>query len=87
MDAAECAERSGTVVSDLTILIGHQCGVRMIAGSDWPLEGLGRVHGAEMAYRISRHAAGIRLEGRGEGRRCVLETASPAATARLLLGS
>ena len=87
MDAAECAQRSGVQVSDMTILIGPECGVRMIAGSDWPLEGLGRVHGAEMAYRVTQNPTGIRVEGRAEGRRCLMETSLPAHVARLLLGS
>ena len=87
MDAAECAQRSGADLSDVTILIGRECGIRMISGSDWPLESLGRVHGADMAYRISRNQAGVRLEGRAHGRRCTLETAKPAYAARLLLGA
>jgi hypothetical protein len=87
MDAAECAQRSGADLNEMTILIGREGGVRMIAGSDWPLEGLGRLHGAEMAYRISRNQAGIRLDGRSEGRRCVLETERPGYAARLLLGA
>ena len=71
----------------MTILVGRECGLRIIAGSDWPLDSLGRVHGAEMAYRLSRSNSGIQLEGKTQGRRCVLETARPAYAARLLLGA
>jgi hypothetical protein len=85
MDAAESALRSGADISEMTILISPEGGIRMIAGSDWPLESLGRLHGARMAYRVSQNQAGIRVEGRAEGRSCILETAKPGYVARLLL--
>ena len=87
MDAAESALRSGGQVSDMTILISPEGGIRMVAGSDWPLESLGAYHGARMAYRVSQNQTGVRVEGRAEGRRCMLETAKPEFTARLLLGA
>ena len=70
----------------MTILIGQDNGIRMIADSDWPLESLLLDRGARMAYRISSDSAGVRVEGREGSRRCVMEAASPARTARLLLG-
>ena len=85
MDAAESALRSGAEISPMTILIGAEGGIRMIAGSDWPLESLGNLHGSRMAYRVSQNQAGIRVEGRADGRSCVLETTKPSHVARLLL--
>jgi hypothetical protein len=69
----------------MTILIG-QNGIRMIADSDWPLESLLWHHGAQTAYRVSESGGSVRVEGREGSRRCVLESASHARTARLLLG-
>jgi hypothetical protein len=70
----------------MTILIGPEGHIRMVADSDWPLESLARHHGAQSAYRVSEETGRIRVEGRDGMRRCLLESASPARTARLLLG-
>ena len=86
LDAAESASRSGQVCTDMTILIGPEGHIRMVADSDWPLESLARHHGAQSAYRVSEETGRIRVEGRDGMRRCLLESASPARIARLLLG-
>ena len=80
----KAAESAGSC-SDMTILIG-QNGIRMIADSDWPLESLLWHHGANTAYRVTGSDGTVRVEGREGSRRCVLESASHAKTARLLLG-
>ena len=72
--------------SEMTILIGPEGNIRMVADSDWTLELLARHHGAQSAYRVSEETGRIRVEGRDGMRRCVLESASLARTARLLLG-
>ena len=86
LDAAESASRSGQVCTEMTILIGPEGHIRMVADSDWPLESLARHHGAQSAYRVSEETGRIRVEGRDGMRRCVLESAAPARIARLLLG-
>ena len=86
LDAAESASRSGQVCTDMTILIGPEGHIRMVADSDWPLESLARHHGAQSAYRVSEETGRIRVEGRDGMRRCLLESSSPARVARLLLG-
>ena len=86
LDAAESASRSGQVCTEMTILIGPEGHIRMVADSDWPLESLARHHGARSAYRVSEETGRIRVEGRDGTRRCVLESSSPARIARLLLG-
>ena len=68
----------------MTILLGPN-GIRMIADSDWPLDSLLWHHGAETAYRVTERRGSIRVEGRQGSRRCLLESASHAATARALL--
>ena len=86
LDAAEHATRNGEACSDFTILIGGEGGIRMLAGSDWPLDSLVRQHEAKTAYRISEHDGAVRVEGREGSRSCVLESVKPARVAKYLLG-
>jgi len=86
MDAAESASRQGQVCSEMTILIGPQGNIRMVADSDWPLDSLVWHHGAQSAYRVSERTGSIRVEGRDGARRCLLESSSPSRVARFLLG-
>ena len=85
-EAAESAVRAGETLSDVTILISGEGGIRMIADSDWPLDSLQAHHGAGMAYRVSHGASMVRVEGRAGSRTCLFETAKPDWVARLLLG-
>ena len=68
----------------LTILLGPN-GIHIISESDWPLDSLLHHHAAETAYRVTERRGAIRVEGRTGSRRCLLESKSPAETARLLL--
>ena len=68
----------------MTILVGRD-GIRMIADSEWPLDSLLWHHGADTAYRVTERRGSIRVEGREGSRRCLLESNSPARTARALL--
>ncbi len=86
LDAAESASRSGQACTEMTILIGPEGHIHMVADSDWTLESLARHHGAQSAYRVSEETGRIRVEGRDGMRRCLLESSSPARVARLLLG-
>ena len=86
-DTALAANPSGSQ-GDVTILIGDNNAISMITDSDWPLDSLARERGAKAAYRVMGASNGaVRVEGREGYRRCVMETASPARTARLLLGA
>lgn len=84
-DAAEAAVRSGHTASDMTILIGAEGGIRMVADSDWPLDSLQAHHGARMAYRVSQSASAVRVEGRAGAQTCLFETGKPERAARHLL--
>jgi hypothetical protein len=87
-DGAVAAARAGGRPSDVTILIGQDNAISMIADSDWPLDSLALERGAKSAYRVSGSPAGsIRVEGREGLRHCVMEAEDPARTARLLLGA
>jgi hypothetical protein len=84
-DAAENAVRSGFTPSEMTILIGAEGGIRMLADSDWPLDSLQAHHGARMAYRVSQRATMVRVEGRAGSQTCLFETERPERAARHLL--
>jgi hypothetical protein len=84
-DAAENAVRSGHAPSEMTILIGAEGEIRMVADSDWPLDSLQAQHGARMAYRVSQRAEVVRVEGRAGSQTCLFETERPERAARLLL--
>ena len=85
LDAAECAVRSGDTPSHLTILLGCEGGIRMIADSDWPLESIQAYHGASTAYRVTQGGGNVRVEGRDGSRTCVFESPKPSQAARLIL--
>jgi hypothetical protein len=76
---------SGGQVSELTILIGQDGGIRMVADSDWPLDSLRAHYGVAMAYRVRQQDHCVRLEGRAGSRTCLFETEKPDGAARLLL--
>lgn len=71
----------------MTILMGVEGGIRMIADSDWPLASLSREHGAKAAYRVTNRHGSIRVEGMEGPKTCVLETRSQTQVLRLLLQS
>jgi len=69
--------------ANLTILIGPQGSIHMVADSDWGLDALRQHHGARAAYRVSRNSRSVLVEGREGARTCRLETGNPV---RQLLG-
>jgi hypothetical protein len=87
LDAATAAAARGECCTDMAILIGTDGSIRMCADSDWPLDSLAREHGARAAYRVTGRDGAVRVEGQEGLRRCVLQSASTARVARLLLGS
>jgi hypothetical protein len=85
LNILEAAESAGAC-SPMTILIGPQGAIHMIAGSDWPLDSLSLHHGAKQAYRVSENQGSVRVEAREGLRTCILESSKPAQIARFLLG-
>lgn len=67
-----------------SLLVDSEGAIRMVFGSDWALEPLRQHHGARAAYRVTRSAGRLSLEGRSVGASCRLEADRPA---RALLGS
>lgn len=85
MEAAEAAAGRGESCTEMTILIGQDGAIQMFADSDWPLDSLVFHYGARAVYRVSERRGSVRVEGREGPRTCVMESRSPAETARLML--
>jgi hypothetical protein len=81
----EAAESAGSC-SNMTILIGQQGAIHMIADSDWPLDSLTAHHGSKQAYRVTENSGSVRVEAREGLRTCVMQSATPMRVARFLLG-
>ncbi len=86
LDAAESASARGEACSGLTVLIGHDGALSLIAQNDWPLDSLAEDRCSRTAYRVSESSGQLSVEGREGSRRCLLASTNTAATARLLLG-
>ena len=86
LEAAETATRHGEECSAMTILIGQEAGIHLVADSDWPLETLTVHHGAKAGYRVTRQRGEVQVEGQSHRHSCILRSTRPAALHRLLLG-
>jgi hypothetical protein len=56
----------------MTILIGQDDGIQILADSDWPLDSLAAHHGAKAAYRVTQQNGKVRVEGHEGHRSCLL---------------
>jgi hypothetical protein len=54
-------------------------GIHMVYESDWGLEPLRQHLGARAAYRVTRSAGSVALEGRSAGASCRMEAARPGS--------
>jgi hypothetical protein len=73
------AREDGGEDCQFSVLVGSDGGIHMVYGSDWGLEPLRQHHGARAAYRVTRSAGSVALEGRSAGASCRLEAARPGA--------
>ena len=85
LQAAENAAFATSEPANMTILIGPQGGIHMLADSDWPLASLEAHHGARTLYRVNQGRGRVTVEGRSGSRRCHLEMEHSQAVARRLL--
>jgi hypothetical protein len=69
----------------LAILISQDGAIRMVMGTDWPLESLHAYHGASATYRVSRSRAQLRVEGKSRTGSCVLQSEPAALVAKRML--
>ena len=71
---------------DFALLIRPDGGLHFVMESPLSLEAVAGHCGAQTAYRITRSLTGVRVDGRGGGRNCVLEESSaPKAFSREML--
>ena len=70
---------------ELAIVIGQDGAIRMLMGSDWPLDSLQAHHGAIAAYRVSRSGTHVRVEGKSRTGSCMLQSEPVSSVARRLL--
>ena len=77
--------RTGHELSNMTIVIGQEGSIRLIAESDWPLDTLQAHHGAQMVYRVRQQDETLRLEGRAGSRTCLFKSEKLNGAARRLL--
>jgi hypothetical protein len=73
----ETAAAAGEDASELTILIHKTGQIHIMQGAEAPLDTLQMQHGYASAFRVSREAAGIRVEGRSGNQRCTLQADKP----------
>jgi hypothetical protein len=59
--------------SDLAIVIDRQGGMRMLDPKGWSLPAMCAEYGASAAYKVQRYARTVRVEGWGDGERCLLQ--------------
>jgi hypothetical protein len=72
---------------NLAIVIGQDGAIRMLMGSDWPLDSLQAHHGARAAYRVSRIGSQVRVEGKSRTESCLLQSEPISSVARRLLAN
>jgi hypothetical protein len=86
-DAAMNVAGTGHPTIDTALLIGDDGSIRVICGSEWPLESLCRAYGTPTGYRVGTVNDKVTLDGRTRGHRCHIESDSPNRIARTLLGT
>ena len=84
-ETAISADGAQLETGDLAILIGQDGAIRMLMGTDWPLDSLEAHHGARAAYRVSHHGDRVRVEGKSASNTCLLESEPPSAIAKRML--
>jgi hypothetical protein len=65
---------------DFALLIRPDGGLHFVMEAPFSMEAAALHCGARIAYRITRSADGVRVDGRGGGRNCVLEESSATKT-------
>lgn len=83
--AVEAAGKGFSTTESMTVLIGPQGGIHLLADNDWPLDRVASERGARMAYRIERSKERVELNGVEGSTVCHLEAELPNATAKRLL--
>jgi hypothetical protein len=85
----EAAVASGGVgfptTDSMTVLIGSEGGIHILANNDWPLGRIAEERGAQRAYRVTRANGRVSVNGTDGTSTCRLETESPDSKLKQLL--
>ena len=84
-DVATNVAQAGYSPGDTAVLIGADGSIRVVCGSEWPIDALRRLHGTSVAYRVSTAGGVISVTGESVTQRCRLESKSPSHAAQRLL--
>jgi hypothetical protein len=84
---ASASSPGAAELTDLAIAVGPGGAIRITQASGWDLAAWQAHCGARSAYRVSRNAHSVRVEGRSGSQSCLLRTEPPALTAHRLLNS
>jgi hypothetical protein len=90
LDAAQRVNATAaqdTEFAQMTILIGHEGHVHVVAGEAGALDRLQAEHGATMAFRVTHGAESVALEGREGGRKYTFTAEKQETVTRALLGA
>ena len=68
----------GALQTDFALAIRPDGGLHFVMESPLSIDAVANYAGAETAYRVIRSAGGVRVEGRNQGRGCVIEERRPA---------
>jgi len=84
-ETAASAKSAEMESGEIAILIGQDGAIRMLMGSDWPLASLEAHYGAKAAYRVSRHASQVSVEGKSRTATCLLRSEPVSSAASRVL--
>ena len=80
------ATSAETGMTDTTIVIDRQGGIRILRSEGWSPDGLSAEFGAAAVYKLERRGAAVRVEGWNGSDRCLLQGSSSRDRLRDLLG-
>lgn len=85
MDAALSASRLGCATESVTVVIGDEGGIHILARNDWPLDRLREERGARATYRVEHASGRVAVTGTTATSACRLESDRPALAIQQVL--
>lgn len=78
LHAAVDAAIAGGHTESMTVVVGVEGGIHLLANNDWSLDRLAAERGATMVYRVTNAHGSIDVVGQNGADRCHLTTQAPA---------
>jgi hypothetical protein len=85
LEAAVASGSVGFPTDSMTVLIGSEGGIHILANNDWPLGRIAEERGAQRAYRVTRANGRVSVNGMDGTSTCRLETESADSKLKQLL--